>query len=55
MTALSQRMGPEDILGRLAFSAGLLDEVRPMTLESLIPHFDWARVKRDDLRLPDMA
>lgn len=55
LTALSQRMGPEDILGRLAFSAGLLDEVRPMTLESLIPHFDWARVKRDDLRLPDMA
>ena len=55
LTALSMRMGPEDILGRLAFSAGLLEEVRPVSLESLISVFDWARVKRDDLRLPDMG
>lgn len=54
LTALSQRFTPEDILGMLAFSAGLLEEVRPVTLEGLIPLFDWRKVKRDDLRLPEM-
>lgn len=50
--ALSQRFTPEDILGMLAFSAGLIPENRPMTLEALLPLFDWASVKRSDLRLP---
>ena len=52
LTALSQRFTPEEILGMLAFSAGLIDEVHPMTLEGLIPLFDWQKVRRDDLRLP---
>ena len=55
LTALAKRFTPEDILGRLAYSAGLLPEVRPMTLEGLIDGFDWEKVKRDDLRLPDMS
>ena len=54
LTALSQRYAPEDILGWLACSAGLLPEVRPATLESLIAVFDWAKVKRDDLCLSEM-
>ena len=54
LTALSRRYAPEDILGWLACSAGLLPEVRPATLESLITVFDWAKVKRDDLRLSEM-
>ena len=54
LTALSQRYAPEEILGWLACSAGLLPEVRPATLESLIALFDWAKVKRDDLRLSEM-
>ena len=54
LTALSQRYAPEEILGWLACSAGLLPEVRPATLESLIAVFDWAKVKRDDLRLSEM-
>ena len=53
LTALAQRFTPADILGMLAYSAGLLDEVRPMTLEGLIPLFDWRKVKKDDLRLPE--
>lgn len=53
LTALSQRFTPANILGMLAFSAGLIEEVRPVTLEQLIPLFDWQRVKRDDLRLPE--
>lgn len=54
LSTLSQRFTPEDILGMLAFSAGLLDEVRPITLEGLIPRFDWQKVKREDLRLPEL-
>ena len=53
LTALAQRFTPADILGMLAFSAGLLAEVRPVTLEGLIPFFDWQKVKTDDLRLPE--
>ena len=52
LTALARRFTPAEILGMLAFSAGLLDDVRPMTLEQLIPLFDWRKVKTDDLRLP---
>ena len=53
LTALAQRFTPADILGMLAYSAGLLDEVRPVTLEGLIPLFDGRKVKKDDLRLPE--
>ena len=52
LTALSRRFTPEDILGMLAFSAGLTEEVCPLSLEGLIPLFDWSKVKRADLRLP---
>ena len=52
LTALARRFTPAEILGMLAFSAGLLDDVRPMTLEQLLPLFDWRKVKTDDLRLP---
>lgn len=53
LTALAQRFTPADILGMLAYSAGILPEVRPVTLEQLIPLFDWGKVRRDDLRLPE--
>ena len=52
LTALSQRFTPAEILGMLAFSAGLVAEVRPLTLEALIPLFDWQKVRRGDMRLP---
>ena len=52
LTALSQRFTPAEILGMLAFSAGLVAEVRPLTLDELIPLFDWQKVRRDDMRLP---
>ena len=54
LTALAQRFKPEEILGMLAWSAGILEEVHPMTLEALIPLFDWRKIRQDDLRLPDM-
>lgn len=52
LTALLHRFTPEEILGMLAWSAGLLPEVCPITLEGLIPLFSWERVKHEDLRLP---
>ncbi len=54
LSALSRRLTPEDILGMLAASAGIIDENRPMTLEQLIPLFSWEKVKRSDIRLPEM-
>ncbi|MGN0778117.1 MAG: tRNA glutamyl-Q(34) synthetase GluQRS [Aristaeellaceae bacterium] len=55
LDALARRYTAADMLGMLAFSAGVTSEPRPRTLEELIPLFDWRRVKRDDLRLPPMA
>lgn len=52
LTALAQRFSPREILGMLAFSAGLAEDVRPASLEELIPLFSWQKVRRDDLRLP---
>ena len=54
LTVLSQRYTPADILGMLAFSCGLISENRPITLEQLIPLFQWEKVKQADLRLPEM-
>lgn len=53
LTALSKRFSPEQILGFLAYSAGITAEMRPTTLEALIPLFSWDRVKREDMRLPE--
>ncbi len=51
MTALLKRFTPEEILGRLAYAAGLQQEIRPTTLEALIPMYDQAKLPKDDLRL----
>lgn len=53
LSALSKRLRPEDILGALAFSAGLQNEPRPATLEALLPDFSWTRARRGDVRLPE--
>lgn len=51
MTALLKRFTPEEILGRLAYAAGLQQEIRPAALEALIPLYDPAKLPREDLRL----
>ena len=53
LTALARRHTPQEILGMLAFSCGLLPEQRPTTLEALLPLFDWAKVKTEDVRVPE--
>ena len=52
LTALAKRFSREEILGMLAYSAGLLDENRPATMEELIDTFDWEKVRTEDMRLP---
>ena len=52
LSALSRRFTAQELLGKLAFSAGLLAEERPAAMDELIETFDWAKVRREDLRLP---
>ena len=52
LTALAKRFSREEILGMLAYSAGILDENRPATMDELIDAFDWKKVKTEDMRLP---
>lgn len=52
LTALSRRFTAEELLGKLAFSAGILPEERPSSLEELTRLFDWQKVKQEDMRLP---
>ncbi len=51
LTTLSASLTPEEILGQLAFTIGLTEEPRPVTLEGLIPLFSWEKVGREDMRL----
>lgn len=53
LQVLSRSFSPAQLLGVLAFAAGVIPEERPMTLEQLIPLFRWDAVSREDLRLPD--
>jgi len=51
LTALAKIMSPEQILGMLSYSAGVIPENRPASLDELIRVFDWQNVKREDIRL----
>ncbi len=51
LTALSRIMPPEAILGMLAYSAGIIKENRPASLDELVKAFDWKNVKKEDIHL----
>lgn len=53
-TALLSRLGAEQVLGGLAYAAGILPECRPSTLSELTALFDWSKVPRDKIRLPEL-
>lgn len=42
---------PQQLLGRLAQSCGLLEQAEPVELTELLSLFDWAKVKREDATL----
>lgn len=44
---------PEELVGYLAFSLGLLDRAVPCSPSELLDAFDWSRIRLEDWRLPD--
>ena len=50
---LATRYTPEQIVGRLAYACGLQTEPAPRTPAQLLPDFDWAKVPRQDICLPE--
>lgn len=49
--ALLERTTPEEILGKLAFSAGLLGRDEAVSAKELAAIFDWRRVRKEDICL----
>ncbi len=49
LRAMSRRHSAGEIVGRLAFWAGLLDRPRPVTPRELVGEFSWERVTRADV------
>lgn len=50
---LRQRYMPEELLGILACSCGLLGTPEPARASELIPLFSWEKIGREDIRLPE--
>lgn len=53
LETLRRRLPPEEIVGRLAFLAGLNPGAGPRTPESLLADFAWEKVPKEELRLPE--
>ncbi|HIX90557.1 MAG TPA: tRNA glutamyl-Q(34) synthetase GluQRS [Candidatus Agathobaculum pullicola] len=51
---LRQRFTPEQVIGALACAAGLADRPEPIAAYELIAAFDWSKIPRHDLFLPDI-
>lgn len=51
--ALRQRMTPEEIIGHLAFAAGLTDNDTPISARELASVFSWDKVKKQDIVIRD--
>lgn len=49
--ALQSQYTAREIVGKLAFAAGLLDTEQAITPRELLPLFDWKKVPREDLKL----
>ena len=49
---LQSRYTAPEIIGRLAYLAGILDSPQPAQPAELVPVFDWSRVPKQDIRLP---
>lgn len=53
MESLRQRFTPQEIIGRLAYLAGLQTEPQPLSAAELIPSFSWDKVPCEDIILTD--
>ena len=50
---LRAKYGPEEIIGKLAFACGLQATPRPVTPQELAADFNWAKVPKNDIVLPE--
>ena len=48
---LRQRLRPEQLIGILAFSSGLIDRNTPISAAELAAEFDWAKLRKEDIYL----
>ena len=49
MGALRSRYTPEEVIGRLAFLAGLIDKEEPVKASELLPLFDWKKIPKENI------
>lgn len=47
--ALRETYSPEEIIGHLAYYAGIIDEPHPTTPQQLVPLFSWDKVPHDNI------
>ena len=52
LETLQRRFSPGEVVGRLAFAAGLLEKPEPVAAADLIEDFSWEKVPRRDIPLP---
>ena len=48
---LRLRIKPEQLIGTLAFSAGLMEQHQPVSAKELAAHFDWKRLRKENISL----
>ncbi len=51
MGELRKRFSPEQLIGILAFSAGLIEKKEALSAKELSAQFDWHKLRRDDIYL----
>lgn len=53
LEVLKDKYTPEEIVGKLAFLAGQIDRPEPATPAELAKYFDWSRMPKQDICLPE--
>lgn len=51
MGFLRERFTAQELLGQLGFAAGFIDRAEPLTAAELLSHFDWKKLKKDDIKI----
>ena len=53
LDVLRERSTPEEILGKLAYLAGINPSAEPRAAKALLADFDWTKVPKEDIRIPE--
>ena len=53
LDSLQGRVSAAEVLGKLAYLVGFNPSAEPKTAWQLLPDFDWGKVPREDIRLPE--